>query len=116
MPSDIDRLKIAFALYVTRKIVNADDTVHPDEVALVHKGFPPRQLEKLGFIEPGPGSKLTAAYHAACKEAVERLPRALTVPEKEEFMNWFHHVCAADGTIDEREVAIMSKAREILGI
>ena len=114
-PDPLDRLKLAFALYVTRKIVNADETVHPDEVELVHKAFPSKQLEAAGFLPPG-GTKLTDAYHAACKEAVAVLPKKLTVPEKEEFIAWFEKVCAADGVVDEREAQLVAKARGLLGM
>lgn len=112
---DLERLRVAFALYVTRKIINADDVVHPDEVAVVHKMFPPTQLERMGFLEPG-GTKLTEAFQVAKKEAVEQLPKKLTEPEKEDFIAWFRQVCEADGIVDEREERIVARAEQILGI
>ena len=112
---ELERLRVAFALYVTRKIINADDVVHPDEVQLVHKMFPPHQLERLGFLEPG-GTRLTDEFQAAKKEAVEQLPKKLTEPEKEDFIAWFRQVCEADGIVDEREERIVARAKEILGL
>lgn len=112
---EIDRLKCAFALYVTRKIVNADDSVHPDEVALVHRMFPLGKLEEVGFMEPG-GEKLTPQFHIARKEAVQRLPHLLTEPEKEDFVAWFRQVCEADGHVDTREAEIVEKVERILQI
>jgi uncharacterized tellurite resistance protein B-like protein len=117
-PMEIDpteRLKIAFALYVSRKIVNADETVHPDEVELVHKAFPFKTLEKLGFVEKG-GTKLTPMFKGAAREAIEVLPNRLTVPEKEDFIAWFRQVCEADGIVDEREEELVRKAQQILGL
>lgn len=112
---ELERLRVAFALYVTRKIINADDVVHPDEVAIVHKMFPPRQLERMGFLEAG-GTRLTAEFEVAKKEAVEQLPKKLTEPEKEDFIAWFRQVCEADGIVDEREERIVARAKEILGL
>lgn len=115
MPTELERLKIAFALYVTRKIVNADDSVHPDEVKLVHKMFPLNRLESLGFMEPGT-QKLTPAFHEARKQAVAQLPNLLTSPEKEDFVRWFREVCQADGHVDQREMEIVAKVEKILGM
>jgi uncharacterized tellurite resistance protein B-like protein len=114
MASELERLKVAFALYVTRKIVNADDSVHPDEVKLVHDMFPMHKLEGLGFII-GPDHKLTPEFHAARQEAVARLPSMLTTPEKEDFVRWFRQVCQADGHVDQREEEIVAKVEKILG-
>lgn len=112
---EIERLKCAFALYVTRKIVNADDSVHPSEVELVHRMFPIKKLEAIGFVEAD-GAKLTPAFHAARKEAVSRLPNLLTEPEKTDFVAWFRQVCEADGYVDPREVEIIEKVERILGM
>lgn len=115
MSNELERLKVAFALYITRKIVNADDSVHPDEVKLVHKMFPMNRLETLGFMEPGT-QKLTQAFHQARKEAVAQLPNLLTTPEKEDFVRWFREVCQADGHVDQREAEIVAKVEKILGV
>ncbi len=111
----LERLKIAFALYVSRKIVNADETVHPDEVELLHKMFPFRMLEKLGFVEAG-GTQLTAKFRGAAREAMDVLPKKLTIPEKEDFIRWFRQVCEADGIVDTREEELVAKAEHILGL
>lgn len=114
-PVSLDLLKLAFALYVTRKIVNADDTVHPDEVELVHSAFPAKQLEAVGFLDAG-GTKLTAKFHATLKQAVDELPKRLTVPEKEEFVQWFEQVTRVDGVVDQREKKLVAQARKMLGL
>lgn len=115
MPEDLELLKVAFALYVTRKIVNADDTVHPDEVALVHKMFPIHKLEALGLMDPD-SAKLTEKFHTLRKRAVEQLPHMLDASEKLKFIAWFREVCAADGHVDVREEGIVRKAAQLLGV
>lgn len=111
----IERMKYAFALHVTRALVNADDAVHEQEVALVQKSFPLARLEELGFVEPG-GQKLTPAFHALRREAVDKLPTALSHAEKLEFVAWLKQVCEADGHVDEREAEIVARTEKLLGL
>jgi uncharacterized tellurite resistance protein B-like protein len=111
----LERLKVAFALEITRNIVNADQALHPKEIEMVFKAFPAHKLEALGFLEPG-GDEFTLAYHQAVRDAKVALPRALTVPEKEDFIAWFKEVCAADGHVDKREDEMVAQASLLLGL
>lgn len=119
MPLDprvpLDRLKLAFTLYVARKIVNADDHVHPDEAALLHRAIPPDELELFGFLEPGT-SRLTPGFHAAAREALDVLPLTLSRAEKLRLIEWFRGVCLVDGTVHPREAELLAQARLALGL
>ena len=109
----LERLKIAFAMYVCRRIVKADEVVHPAEVEHLATLFPLSLLEDLGFVRSGE-STLTPEFHRACHEAREKLPTLLTIPEREGLVRWFRQVCYADGVIDDREADLVEQAQAFL--
>jgi uncharacterized tellurite resistance protein B-like protein len=116
MPDEsIERLKVAFTLAMARRIVNADATVHPDEVAAVYNAFPSSLLEGYGFMTRGDDG-LTPAFHEAVKVAVAELPKRLSPEEKRQFIDWFRALSAADGRVDDREEALVKQAARILGV
>ena len=110
----IDALKVAFASFIAKLIVDADDIVDFSELQLMAKTFPDPLLERLGFVDAD--GVLTAAHRTAYAESLEVLPEQLGMEEKLELITVFHRTAWADGELLQAELLVLREAAEVLKI
>jgi uncharacterized tellurite resistance protein B-like protein len=104
-----ERMKLAFALGITERILQADGVVDPQETQWVDELFPPDLLGKLGMSNP----QVQAEYFDA---ACELLPAALGHHDKLALVGLFFSACFSDGRVDAREMRVLKDAAEKLGL
>lgn len=105
----IERLRLAFALRFTERIMDADGVVRDREVAFLGEVFPPDLVSVLGLDTPA----LRDEYFAA---AAERLPAELGHHDKLALVGLFFSACFCDGSLDAREMRVLREAGELLGL
>jgi uncharacterized tellurite resistance protein B-like protein len=113
-PTELDRMRLAFGVFVGRRIVEADGILDIDEIDLLTMAFPNAWMETCGFIDEA--TQLTPACRAAYDDACKILPVSLSLPEKLDLITLFHRTCMADGELHERELAILMSAAQLLHV
>ncbi|MCB9685367.1 MAG: TerB family tellurite resistance protein [Alphaproteobacteria bacterium] len=112
--AQVDRWRVAFAMFVARLIVDADGIVDFGELKLLAQAFPDDQLRSYGFID-GHG-EFTATFKDAYTEAMRELPNQLTLEEKLDLVTVFHRTCMADGELVQAELLVLREGAEALGV
>jgi len=110
----IDQLKVAFAAFVAKLIVDADGIVDFSELRLMSQIFPDDLLRTLGFLDADGG--FTQAYKEAYTEAIRVLPNRLGRGAKLELITIFHRAAWADGELLQAELLVLREAGEVLGV
>ena len=114
-PNDpVDRMKVAFAVFVAKLIVDADGIVDFGELKLLAQVFPDELLRTLGFLDDAGG--FTRDYRDAYTDAMEQLPNRLDLDEKLALITIFHRASTADGELIQAELLVIREAAEVLGI
>ncbi len=110
----VDRMKVAFAMFVAKLIVDADGIVDFGELGLLAQVFPDELMHALGFLDDEGG--FTRAYRDAYTEAMEELPNRLELDDKLALITIFHRTSTADGELIQAELLVIREAAEVLGI
>lgn len=113
-PTRIERLRIAFAVRVARRIVDADGILDLSEIELLSRTFPNGVLRRVGFLDGR--DLLTPEVDRAWRHALAELPRVLTLTEKLELVTLFHRTCDVDGDIHPRELDVLREAAAMLAV
>jgi uncharacterized tellurite resistance protein B-like protein len=113
-PSELDRMRLAFAVFVGRRIAEADGILDIDEIDLLTLAFPNAWMETCGFIDEN--TQLTEACRRAYDDACKILPVSLNLTEKLDLITLFHRTCMADGKLHERELALLMSAAQLLHV
>ena len=109
-----DREKLAFALWVSRLVSEADGGTDLSELVLISKLFPEATLHAFGFVDTN--GELTKGFEEARIDAIKHLHRGLDVSEKLELVTVFHQICMADDRLVQAELLVLREAAEALGI
>lgn len=107
--AELERLKIAYAMRVAKRIVAADGIVDSDEKAFLAEAFPEAIIEVHALASE-------EALDQAADEAEACLKARLGYHEKLALLNTFYASCAADGHIDVSEVKVLREAAATLGL
>ena len=114
-PADpLDRLRVAFSVFIAKLIVDADGVVDFGELRLLSQVFPDPLLVEMGFLDRQGG--FTDAYRDAYAEAIRVLPGRLSTDEKLELISVFHRAAMADGELIQAELLVLREASEVLGL
>lgn len=114
-PTDpLDRMRVAFAMFVAKLIVDADGIVDFGELKLLANVFPDELLRSMGFLDDDGG--FTRAYRDAYTEAMQQLPNRLELEDKLSLITIFHRTSTADGQLIQAELLVIREAAEVLGI
>ena len=110
----VQRLKLAFGVCIGRAIIDADRDVDYSEFRLFGRIFPRVLLREEGFVDDQ--NQFTEHLAAAWLEACAVLPGALSEGDKLDLLTLFHGTSMADGSLDERESAVIREAATLLGV
>jgi len=113
-PTELDRLRLAFAVFVGRKIVEADGLLDIEEIDLLTMAFPNEWMRTCGFIDGD--TQLTERCHRAYADAQKILPLTLSLREKLNLVTLFHRTCMVDGELHELELAVLMEAASELDV
>lgn len=114
MTDELERLRTAFVIDMTKRVIDADGKVVFSEIRFWSKVFPSDELRAMGFLDEG--NTFTDALLDAQMEAVIRLPAELSADEKMGVIDTLHGACIADDVVGEDELAVVREAGQILGI
>ena len=112
--SSIDRLKLAFAVYLAQKIFEADAHVDYQEMKLFGQIFPRQLLRGFDFIDHN--DAFTQSFEEARQAALEELPFNLDTSEKLDLLTLLHGACMADGDLESRELDELRRGADLLGV
>jgi uncharacterized tellurite resistance protein B-like protein len=104
-----ERMRLAFAMHFTRRIVEADGVVREGEEEFVSNVFPTDLVNRLGLDDDG----VRAEYFEAAGEA---LRNQLGHHDKLGLVGLFFSACYSDGSLDAREMRVLREAGEMLGL
>lgn len=104
-----ERLRLAFALGITQRILQADGVVDPQETEWATELFPPDLLGRLGLLDPA----IQAEYFEAARQV---LPSSLGHHDKLALIGLFFSACYSDGRVDAREMRVLKEAAEQIGL
>jgi uncharacterized tellurite resistance protein B-like protein len=104
-----ERMRLAFAMHFTRRIVEADGVVREGEEEFVSNVFPTDLVSRLGLDDEG----VRAEYFEAAGEA---LKAQLGHHDKLGLVGLFFSACYSDGSLDAREMRVLREAGEMLGL
>jgi len=107
-PTEIDRLRVAFAVFVGKKIVDADGILDISEIELLTMAFPNPWMDICGFLDGD--TNLTETCFKTYEDARKILPVTLDLEEKLELITLFHRTCMADGELHEMEFNVLMEA------
>lgn len=113
-PTRVERMRIAFAVLVARRIVEADGILDLSEIELLARTFPTPVLDRAGFLDAH--CELTSEVERMYGQALAELPRVLTMSEKLDLLTLFHRTCDVDGEIHPSELAVLREAAELLEV
>ncbi len=113
-PTRMERLKVAYALHVARKVMEADKILDLREVELLMTTFPQDLLIGCEFLDDE--GNLTERWHSVLTEAAALLPIELLPEEKLEILTLLHRVQVADGENHKREAEVVHAAANHLGV
>jgi len=106
---DLLRLKYAFAIHLTWKIIEADEKILAEEVRYFNECFPPELLKSLDLVDAAERKRL---YEIA----VEELPKLLNFGERLELLGMFLGASVSDGEMEFREFGVLEAAATALEI
>ena len=109
MDESILRWKYAFALVFVKRIIEADDVIHPEEAKYFAQWFPPELLVRLSLHTK---EGLLNSY----VQSLEILPDVLNRHQKEELFGLLLGACLANDFLDFREFGILEAAARVLRI
>ena len=107
--TDIDRMKVAFAIKISGMVVQADGVVRPSEEAILEEMFPPDLLVSLGIDN-------TTTFVKYGTRAFRELKHELSQEAKIELIEFFFAVCDVDAEVHPKELEIVVMAADRLGI
>ena len=113
-PTDLDRMRVAFAIQVAQRISNADGILDLSEIEWLMRLFPDDVLQACGFLDEH--THLTEATQTWARKARERLSAQLTTDQKLELISLFHEACMVDGEMHPREIQHLMRASRDLGL
>ncbi len=113
-PTEIDRLRVAFAVFVGKRIVDADGILDIGEIELLTMAFPNPWMDQCGFLDAN--TNLTDVCVKTYEDARKILPLTLDLEEKLELITLFHRTCMADGELHELEFKVLMEAAEQLKV
>ncbi len=113
-PTRLDRLRIAFVAVLARRVVAADGKWDQGEVELLSRTFPADLMARAGLLDGE--RRLTADVKKLYRQALAELPRVLTLDEKLDLLTLLHRTGAADGSMDEKEMAVLQEASAMLEV
>ena len=114
MKEELERLRTAFVIDMTKRVIDADGKVVFSEIQFWSQLFPSSKLKELGFIDDE--NRFTDALLDAQMEAAVRLAAELDDEDKFAIIDVLHGACMADNIADEEEVEVVREAARILGI
>lgn len=104
-----ERMRLAFAMHFTRRIVEADGVVREGEEEFVSSVFPTDLVARLGLDD----ERVRAEYFESSGEA---LRAQLGHHDKLGLVGLFFSACYSDGSLDAREMRVLREAGEMLGL
>ena len=107
MDRELMRMKYAFALVFVKRIIEADNVIHPDEVLYFEEWFAPEILSLLSLTTK---KELLHVY----VQSLDVLPHALEEEQKKELFGLMLGACVADDFLDFREFGILEAAANVL--
>jgi len=111
---ELKGLELAFAVGHAREIIDADGTTDYGEFKLFGAIFPRQLLRDHGFIDDH--AAFTPALAIAQERALAVLPASLGKAEKLDLLTLLWGTGVADDNLDKREVAVIRKAADELGV
>jgi uncharacterized tellurite resistance protein B-like protein len=111
---ELKGLELAFAVGHAREIIDADGTTDYGEFKLFGAIFPRQLLRDHGFIDAD--AAFTPALDVARERALAVLPAALGKAEKLDLLTLLWGTGVADDDLDKREVQVIRKAADELGV
>ncbi len=113
-PTELDKLQVAMAVQVARRIVDADGVLDLSEVQLLSEAFPNQWMQRCGFVDQA--GQLTPAVEAFAARAESELANRLNLPQKLELITLFHNTCMVDGEMHQLELEVLTEAARRLHI
>lgn len=113
-PEQRERLKLAFAYDVARRIAGADERMDPAEAAFLQGAFPWALLESQGLVTAD--HEFTAEFHAARAVAEASLAGLLERDEKLTLLALFFDTAVADDELRAEEGRVVLEAARRLGL
>ncbi len=107
MDRELMRMKYAFALVFVKRIIEADNIIHPDEVLYFEEWFSPQVLALLSLSTK---KEVLDSY----VRSLDVLPQALSTEQKKELFGLMLGACVADDFLDFREFGILEAAASVL--
>jgi len=107
MNRELMRMKYAFALVFVKRIIEADNVIHPDEKLYFAEWFSPKILSMLSL-------STQKQLHEAYVQSLDILPQALNEEQKKELFGLMLGACVADDFLDFREFGILEAASNVL--
>ena len=114
VPTETDRLRIAFSVHVTKMIIEADGVIDYGEMQLLGRLYPSAMLEACGFMNDRGG--FTEVFDTYRRRALDELPGSLAESEKLTILTSFYETTVADGALDPNEVTVLQEAADLLGV
>jgi uncharacterized tellurite resistance protein B-like protein len=103
------KLKFAFALDVSRRIVEADGIIDEGEKDFLRRTFSDEELAELGLDEADDQMRMYDQAEAELKDLLGH-------HEKLALLSTFFAACYSDGKLDVREIRLIKEASSVLGI
>ena len=114
MVEELERLRTAFVIDMTKRVIDADGKVVFSEIRFWSQLFPSAKLLELGFIDEE--NRFTDALVDAQMEAAVRLAAELDDEAKFGILDVLHDACMADNVADDDEIEVVREAARILGL
>ena len=105
----LERLKMAFALRISERIVEADGKVVESEVEFLEQTFPIDLLDNMGLTD-------AHALQTAWEQSCEQLPTLLGYHEKLAMIGIFFAACHSGGRLAKEKMRVVKDAAELLGL
>ena len=109
METALIRMKYAFTTVFVKRIIEADEKIHPEEEKFFTQWFPQNLLEHLSLHTK---DLLFDAY----VQSLDILPEQLNEDQKKETFGLLLGACLADDFLDFREFGILEAAAKVLRI
>jgi hypothetical protein len=109
METALMRMKYAFATVFVKRIIEADDVIHPEEEKFFAQWFPQELLNHLSL-------NTKALLFDAYVQSLDILPEQLNDSQKKEVFGLLLGASLADDFLDFREFGILEAAAKVLRI
>jgi len=113
-PTDLDRMRVAFAIQVAQRISEADGILDLSEIEFLMKLFPDSVLRACGFVDEH--TQLTDTARTWSERARTALATQLTTEQKLSLITIFHEACMVDGEMHPSEIRQLMRAARDLGL